>query len=109
MFKRSDFEIMAPVGSRESLFAAIQAHADAVYFGVENLNMRAHSAKTFTIADLKEIAAICRAHSIKSYLTVNTIIYDEERALMREILDAAKLAGIDAIIAGNELLQTGGA
>ena len=101
MFKRSDFEIMAPVGSRESLFAAIQAHADAVYFGVENLNMRAHSAKTFTIADLKEIAAICRAHSIKSYLTVNTIIYDEERALMREILDAAKLAGIDAIIASD--------
>lgn len=94
MLKRSDFEIMAPVGSRESLYAAIQAHADAVYFGVENLNMRAHSAKTFTIADLKEIAGICREHDIKSYLTVNTIIYDEERPLMREILDAAKEAGL---------------
>ena len=101
MFKRSDFEIMAPVGSRESMFAAIQAKADAVYFGVENLNMRAHSAKTFTIADLKEIASICREHGIKSYLTVNTIIYDEERPLMREILDAAKAAGIDAIIASD--------
>ena len=101
MLKRSDFEIMAPVGSRESLFAAIQAKADAVYFGVENLNMRAHSAKTFTIADLKEIAGICREHGIKSYLTVNTIIYDEERSLMREILDAAKDAGIDAIIASD--------
>ena len=101
MLKRSDFEIMAPVGSRESLYAAIQAHADAVYFGVENLNMRAHSAKTFTITDLKEIAGICREHDIKSYLTVNTIIYDEERPLMREILDAAKEAGIDAIIASD--------
>lgn len=101
MLKRSDFEIMAPVGSRESLFAAIQAKADAVYFGVENLNMRAHSAKTFTIADLKEIAGICKDHGIKSYLTVNTIIYDEERPLMREILDAAKKAGIDAIIASD--------
>lgn len=99
--QRSDFEIMAPVGSRESLFAAIQAKADAVYFGVENLNMRAHSAKTFTIADLKEIAGICREHHIKSYLTVNTIIYDEERALMREILDAAKAAEVDAIIASD--------
>ncbi len=101
MLKRSDFEIMAPVGSRESLFAAIQAKADAVYFGVENLNMRAHSAKTFTIADLKEIAEICKEHGIKSYLTVNTIIYDEERPLMRQILEAAKEAQIDAIIASD--------
>ena len=101
MLKRSDFEIMAPVGSRESLFAAIQAKADAIYFGVENLNMRAHSAKTFTIADLKEIAEICKEHGIKSYLTVNTIIYDEERPLMRQILEAAKEAQIDAIIASD--------
>ena len=101
MLKRSDFEIMAPVGSRESLFAAIQAKADAVYFGVENLNMRAHSAKTFTIADLKEIAEICKEHGIKSYLTVNTIIYDDERPLMRQILEAAKEAQIDAIIASD--------
>ena len=88
--QRKDFEIMAPVGSRDSLAAAIQAGADSIYFGIENLNMRAHSAKAFTIHDLKEIAAICREHDVKSYLTVNTIIYDEDMELMREILDAAK-------------------
>ena len=99
MLKRSDFEIMAPVGSREALYAAIKAKADAVYFGVGSLNMRAHSAKTFTLEDLKEIAGICKEHGVKSYLTVNTIIYDEERGEMREILDTAKAAGIDAIIA----------
>ena len=99
MLKRSDFEIMAPVGSRESLYAAIKAKADAVYFGVGSLNMRAHSAKTFTLEDLKEIAGICKEHGVKSYLTVNTIIYDEERGEMREILDTAKAAGIDASIA----------
>lgn len=97
--QRSDFTLMAPVGSRESLFAAIAAGADAVYFGVENLNMRAHSAKAFTIDDLHEIAAICHEHGIESYLTVNTIIYDEERPLMKKIIDAAKAAGIDAVIA----------
>ena len=80
---------MAPVGSRESLFAAIAAGADAVYFGVENLNMRAHSAKAFTIDDLHEIAAICHEHGIESYLTVNTIIYDEERPLMKKIIEPA--------------------
>ena len=101
MLKRSDFEIMAPVGSRESLFAAIQAKANAVYFGVEQLNMRAHSAKTFTIADLKEIAQICREHGIKSYLTVNTVIYGEDLPLMRRIIDAAKEAGVSAIIAAD--------
>lgn len=99
--QRSDFTLMAPVGSRESLFAAIAAGADAVYFGVENLNMRAHSAKAFTIDDLHEIAAICHEHGIESYLTVNTIIYDEERPLMIKIIDAAKAAGIDAVIAGD--------
>lgn len=99
--QRSDFTLMAPVGSRESLFAAIAAGADAVYFGVENLNMRAHSAKAFTIEDLHEIAQICHEHGIESYLTVNTIIYDEERALMRRIIDAAKAAGIDAVIASD--------
>lgn len=99
--QRSDFTLMAPVGSRESLFAAIAAGADAVYFGVENLNMRAHSAKVFTIEDLHEIAQICHEHGIESYLTVNTIIYDEERALMRRIIDAAKAAGIDAVIASD--------
>ncbi len=99
--QRSDFTLMAPVGSRESLFAAIAAGADAVYFGVENLNMRAHSAKAFTIDDLHEIAAICHEHGIESYLTVNTIIYDEERPLMKKIIDAAKAAGIDAVIASD--------
>ena len=98
MFKRSDFEIMAPVGSRESLYAAIQAGANAIYFGVESLNMRAHSAKAFTVEDLKDIARICHEHQIKTYLTVNTIIYDGEMALMRSIIDAAKEADIDAVI-----------
>ena len=97
----NDFEIMAPVGSRESLAAAIQAGADSVYFGIENLNMRARSASTFTIDDLKEIAATCDAHGMKSYLTVNTIIYDEDLALMRRICDAAHRAGISAVIAAD--------
>ena len=73
-----DYEIMAPVGSRESLMAAIQAGADSIYFGVEQLNMRSHSANHFTIDDLHDIAAICAEHGMKSYLTVNTIIYDED-------------------------------
>ncbi|MDO4948793.1 MAG: peptidase U32 family protein [Bacteroidales bacterium] len=97
--RESDFEIMAPVGSRESLAAAIQAGADSIYFGIESLNMRAHSASVFTINDLKEIAAICSEHGIKSYLTVNTIIYDEDMELMRRIVDAAHAARISAIIA----------
>ena len=101
MFKRSDFEIMAPVGSRESLYAAIQAGANAIYFGVESLNMRAHSAKAFTVEDLKDITRICHEHQIKTYLTVNTIIYDGEMALMRSIIDAAKEADIDAVIASD--------
>ena len=101
MLKRSDFEIMAPVGSRESLYAAIQAGADAIYFGVESLNMRAHSAKAFTVEDLKDIARICHKHQIKTYLTVNTIIYDGEMELMRSIIDAAKEADIDAVIASD--------
>ena len=92
---------MAPVGSRESLAAAIQAGADSIYFGIEKLNMRAHSASTFTIDDLKEIAQTCREHGIKSYLTVNTIIYGEDIPLMHEIIDAAREAGISAIIASD--------
>lgn len=98
---RSDFEIMAPVGSRESLYAAFQAGADAVYFGVGKLNMRAHSANAFTIDDLREIAELCREKGVKSYLTVNTIVYDEELDEMRRIVDAAKSAGISAIIASD--------
>ena len=96
-----DFEIMAPVGSRESLMAALQAGADSVYFGIERLNMRAGSASAFTIDDLREIAQTCREHGVKSYLTVNTIIYDEDMELMHQIVDAAREAGISAIIASD--------
>ena len=103
---RKDFEIMAPVGSRESLAAALQAGADSIYFGIERLNMRAHSASTFTIDDLKEIAAACREQGVKSYLTVNTIIYGEDLPLMREILDAAHEAGISAVIASDIAVMT---
>lgn len=98
-YKLKDFEIMAPVGSRESFAAAIQAGADSIYFGIESLNMRAHSANTFTINDLKEMAETCEEHGIKSYLTVNTIIYDEDIELMHRIVDAAKAARISAVIA----------
>ena len=101
-----DFEIMAPVGSRESLAAAIQAGADSIYFGIEKLNMRAHSASTFTIDDLKEMARTCREHGIKSYLTVNTIIYGEDIPLMHEIIDAAHEAGISAVIASDVAVMT---
>ena len=96
-----DFEVMAPVGSRESLAAAIQAGADSVYFGIGKLNMRAGSASAFTIDDLKEIAATCSEHGMKSYLTVNTIIYGEDIPLMHEIIDAACQANISAIIASD--------
>ena len=94
----TDFEIMAPVGSRESLAAAIQAGADSIYFGIGRLNMRAHSASAFTIDDLREIAQTCSDHGIKSYLTVNTIIYQEDLDDMRHFIDAAREAGISAVI-----------
>lgn len=98
---RQEFEIMAPVGSRESLAAAINSGADSVYFGIGQLNMRAHSANPFTIDDLKEIASICHENGLKSYLTVNTIIYGEDISAMHEIVDAAKEAKISAIIASD--------
>ena len=98
---RKDYEIMAPVGSYESLMAAINAGADSIYFGIEGLNMRSKSANNFTTEDLYKIAAICREHDVKSYLTVNTIIYDEDLALMREIIDSAKAADVSAIIAAD--------
>ena len=97
--KINEFEVMAPVGSRESLAAAIQAGADSVYFGIGKLNMRSHSANHFTIDDLREIAATCNEHGIKTYLTVNTVIYDNDIPTMKEIIDAAKEAGISAVIA----------
>ena len=98
---KPELEIMAPVGSPECLAAAIRAGANSIYFGIENLNMRAHSASTFTIDDLRHIAEETRRFGIKSYLTVNTIIYGEDLALMRRILDAAREAGISAVIASD--------
>ena len=96
-----NYEIMAPVGSPDSLAAALRAGADSIYFGIENLNMRAHSASTFTIDDLRYIAEECRRCGVKSYLTVNTIIYGEDLPLMRRILDAAREARISAVIASD--------
>ncbi|MCM1078130.1 MAG: U32 family peptidase [Bacteroidales bacterium] len=98
---RQEYEIMAPVGSRESLAAAINAGAQSVYFGIGQLNMRAHSASAFSIDDLREIAATCHEHGLKSYLTVNTVIYGEDIETMRRIVDAAKEAGISAVIASD--------
>ena len=95
------YEIMAPVGSREALAAALQAGADSIYFGIEALNMRAHSANHFTIRDLHEIAEPCANHGVKSYLTVNTIIYDTDLELMQQICRAAKEANISAVIASD--------
>jgi len=92
---------MAPVGSYESLHAAIEAGADAVYFGVEGLNMRARSSVNFTLDDLRRIASICDEAGVKSYLTVNTIIYDNEIAKCHEVIDAVKQSGISAIIASD--------
>ena len=97
----NDFEIMAPIGSRESLAAAIHAGANSVYFGIGKLNMRSHSANHFTIDDLKEIAETCNAQNIKTYLTVNTVIYGEDITTMHEIIDAAKDANITAVIASD--------
>ncbi|MCF0188155.1 MAG: U32 family peptidase [Bacteroidaceae bacterium] len=102
----SDFEIMAPVGSPESFTAALQAGADSIYFGIEQLNMRAHSASHFTIADLQSMAAQCHAKGVKAYLTVNTIIYQDDLAQMRTIIDAAHAAGIDAVIAADVAVLT---
>lgn len=95
-------ELLAPAGSFESLQAAIQAGANAVYFGVEQLNMRARSVNNFTLEDLKEISSRCRAKDVKTYLTMNTVIYDHDVMLMRNIIDAAKESGIDAVIAADQ-------
>ncbi len=97
--KRSEIEIMAPVGSYESLHAAINAGANSIYFGVEQLNMRAKSSANFTLDDLAEIVTLCRKSGVKSYLTVNIAIYGDELEVMRQIIDRAKVEGIDAIIA----------
>lgn len=97
--KRKDFEVMAPVGSFESLAAAINAGADAVYFGIEGLNMRSRSSSNFNLEDLRNIVAECKSHDVKTYLTVNTIIYDADLEYMHSILDVAKESGVTAVIA----------
>ncbi|MDR1951508.1 MAG: U32 family peptidase, partial [Bacteroidales bacterium] len=94
-------EIMSPVGSYESLHAAIQGGADSVYFGVGQLNMRSRSANNFDLSDLQKIAEICKGHGIRSYLTLNTIVYDHELPLMKDILNTAKTAGVSAVIAAD--------
>ena len=99
--QRKDIEIMAPAGSWESLSAAIKAGANSVYFGIENLNMRSRSSNNFTTEDLREIVRICNDAGVKSYLTINTVIYDEDLRLMREIVDVAKESGVSAIIAAD--------
>jgi putative protease len=96
-----DIEIMAPVGSYESLRAAIQGGANSVYFGIGKLNMRSRSSKNFTLQDLKEISKVCHEHNIRSYITLNTIIYDGELEEMKQIVDAAKVNKITAIIASD--------
>ena len=94
-------EIMSPVGSYESLHAAIQGGANSVYFGIGNLNMRSRSSANFTMDDLKTISKICKEHQIKSYLTLNTIIYNNEIEEMKQIANAAKENGINAVIASD--------
>ncbi len=97
-----EVEIMAPVGSYESLMAAIQGGADSVYFGIGNLNMRSRSSKNFTLDDLMKISAICKENNVRSYITLNTEIYDDDLSLMRKIVDAAKENDITAIIASDQ-------
>ncbi len=94
-------EIMAPAGSKEAMMAAIQAGANSVYFGVEQLNMRARQTNNFLIEDLPAVAQLCRDYQVKSYITLNTIIYDHDLSLMRRIIDQAKEAGITAVIASD--------
>ncbi len=102
MIKRNEIEIMAPAGSWESLRAAIQGGADSVYFGVEKLNMRARSSHNFTTADLPAIVALCRENGLRSYLTLNIVVYDEEISELKEVLAAAAAAGITAVIATDQ-------
>ena len=97
---------MAPVGSWECLTAALQGGADSVYLGIGRLNMRAHSAGIFNVDDLPTVVAQCRAQGVRCYVAVNTVIYGEDLPLMREILDAAKAAGTDAVIASDVAVMT---
>lgn len=99
--KRSEIELMAPVGSYEALAAAIEAGADAVYFGVGKLNMRSASAANFTLDDLSRIVATAHEAGVKAYLTVNTIVYEDELRTVEEVIDRARREGVDAIIASD--------
>lgn len=102
MISRKEIEVMAPVGSYESLRAAIQGGADSIYFGVAQLNMRSQSAANFTLDDLTNIVSICKENGLKSYLTVNCIIYDEDMDVMRQVIDRAKEAGVSAVIVSDQ-------
>ena len=95
------FEVMAPAGNFEALMAAIQGGADSVYFGIGNLNMRSHSANNFQPSDLSKIVEICSAHGVRTYLTLNIVLYNADLAPMRQALDAAKEAGVTAVIASD--------
>ena len=99
---RNDIEIMSPAGNFECLLAAIQGGANSVYFGVENLNMRSRSANNFKADDLPKIVEVCKEHGIKSYLTINTVMYDDDIPVMQSILDKAKEAGVSAVIASDQ-------
>ena len=101
MKAKQTIEIMAPAGSWESMMAGIKAGANSIYFGVEQLNMRARQTNNFTVDDLPEVARVCKEHNVKSYITLNTIIYDHDISLMRRIIDQAKEAGITAVIASD--------
>ena len=101
MMEKNELEIMAPAGNFECLMAAIEGGADSVYFGIGNLNMRSHSANNFQPEDLDEIVRICREHGVKTYLTLNIVLYQEDLEPARRALDAAKKAGVDAVIASD--------
>src|SRR3990170_6561642 len=98
-------ELLSPCGSWESLMAAIQGGCNAVYFGIEQLNLRARSSINFTIEDLKKISALAKENKIKTYITLNTILYDYDLSLMRSIVDEAKKNKIDAIIASDHAVM----
>ncbi|BDD04055.1 peptidase U32 family protein [Aureibacter tunicatorum] len=99
---KNKIELMAPAGNFESLTAAIQGGADSVYFGVEQLNMRARATMNFTVGDLEEIAELCSKHNVRTYITLNTIVYDHDLALVKSIVDEVKRTGITAIIASDQ-------
>ena len=101
MENKNHAEIMSPAGSFECLAAAIKAGANSVYFGVEHLNMRARAANNFKLSDLSKISKICKESNVKSYLTVNTILYDHDLLLMKKLIDAAKSSGVTAVIASD--------